>query len=112
MTKLPHGHQAYLGNKIEEYCLNPNHQKGKHKAILFQAKLGITLENADILKTAIKQAAITETVVIRKTNEYGTHYNMKFLLKTDVGESLILVAWIIRTNENFPRLTNSYPVSK
>jgi hypothetical protein len=39
-----------------------------------------------------KQAAINETVIIRKTNEYGTHHNMKFLLKTDVGESLILVA--------------------
>ncbi|MGK7941408.1 MAG: DUF6883 domain-containing protein [Crocosphaera sp.] len=110
--KLPKGHQAELGNKIEDYCLNFNHQKGKHKATLFQSKLGITLENADILKKAIKKAAITETVITRKTNEYGTHYNMKFLLKTDVGESLILVAWIIRKNENFPRLTNCYPVNK
>ncbi len=110
--KLPNGHQADLGNKIEDYCLNFNHQKGKHKATLFQSKIGITLENADLLKNAIKKAAINETVIIRKTNEHGTHYNMKFLLKTDVGESLILVAWIIRTNENFPRLTNCYPVNK
>ena len=110
--KLPNGHQADLGNKIEDYCLNPNHKEGKHKAILFQSKLGITLENADILKKAIKQAAINETVIIRKTNEYGRHYNMKFPLKTDVGESLILVAWIVRKNEYFPRLTNCYPVNK
>lgn len=110
--KLPNGHQADLGNKIEDYCLNFNHQKGKHKAILFRSKLGITLENADLLKKAIKQAAINEPVMIRKTNEYGTHYNMKILIKTDVGESLILIAWIIRTDENFPRLTNCYPVNK
>ncbi len=110
--KLPNGHRANLGNKIEDYCLNPNHQKGKHKATFFQNKLGIILENADILKNAIKQAAIKESVIIRKVNEYGTHYNMKFLLKTDAGESLILVAWTIRTGEDFPRLTNCYPVNK
>ncbi len=110
--KLPNGHQADLGDKIENYCLNPNHQKGKNKAILFENKLGINLSNSNILKKAIKQAAINESVIIRKINEYGTHYNMKFLLKTEFGESLILVAWIIRTNENFPRLTNCYPVNK
>ncbi len=51
-------------------------------------------------------------MIIRKVNEYGTHLNMKFFLKTNVGESLILVAWIIRTGEEFPRLSNCYPVSK
>ncbi|WP_375340323.1 DUF6883 domain-containing protein [Okeania sp.] len=52
--KLPNGHQAGLGNKIENYCLNPNHQKGKNQATLFQNKLGINLSNANILKEAIK----------------------------------------------------------
>ncbi len=94
--KLPNGNKANLGNKIENYCLNFNHQKGKNKATLFQSKLGITLENVDILKNAIKQAALNESVIIRQINEYGIHYNMKFFLKTNVGESLILVAWIIR----------------
>ncbi|MEM1168937.1 MAG: hypothetical protein AAGJ08_07650 [Cyanobacteria bacterium P01_H01_bin.35] len=60
----------------------------------------------------MKQAALNESVIIRQINEYGIHYNMKFFLKTNVGESLILVAWIIRTGEYFPRLTNCYPVSK
>ncbi|GGA00056.1 hypothetical protein [Okeania sp. KiyG1] len=60
----------------------------------------------------LTKAVINESVIIRKVNEYSTHYNMKFFLKTDIGESLILVAWIIRTGEDFPRLTNCYPVSK
>ena len=65
-----------------------------------------------ILKRAIKQAAITESVILRKVNEHGQHYNMKFMLITDAGESLILVAWTIRFDEDFPRLTNCYPVNK
>jgi hypothetical protein len=110
--KLPNGDKANLGNKIENYCLNFNHNVGKNKAILFKKKLDITLNNADILKRAIKQAAITESVILRKVNEHGQHYNMKFMLITDAGESLILVAWTIRFDEDFPRLTNCYPVNK
>ncbi|MFM9266206.1 DUF6883 domain-containing protein [Tychonema sp. BBK16] len=73
IVKLPNGHLADLGNKIEEYSLNLNHQEGKNKAILFASKLGITLENAELLKQALKKAAINEDVVIQKTNEYGTY---------------------------------------
>ncbi|WP_293206619.1 DUF6883 domain-containing protein [Microcoleus sp. PH2017_01_SCD_O_A] len=79
---------------------------------MFASKLGITLENAEMLKQALKEAAINEDIVIQKNNEYGTHYNMKFLLKTEVGESLILAAWIVRSGETFPRLTSCYPVKK
>ena len=79
-------------------------------AILAQS----AVNNADILKEeeAIRQAAITESIILRKVNEHGQHYNMKFMLRTDVGESLILVAWTIRFDEDFPRLTNCYPVNK
>ncbi|MGL4378481.1 MAG: DUF6883 domain-containing protein [Microcoleaceae cyanobacterium] len=110
--KLPNPHLADLGNKIEEYSLNLNHEQGKNKAILFASKLGITLANAELLKQALKKTAINEDVVIQKTNEYGTHYNQKFWLKTEVGESLILACRIIRSGEIFPRLTNCYPVKK
>lgn len=56
------------------------------------------------------KAAVEENVTIRKANEYGTHYNMKFRLKTQGGESLILAGWIICQGEDFPRLTNCYPI--
>jgi hypothetical protein len=79
---------------------------------LFASKLGITLKNAEMLKQALKEAAINEDVVVQKNNEYGIHYNIKFLLKTEVGESLILAAWIVRSGETFPRLTSCYPVKK
>lgn len=79
---------------------------------LFAFKLGITLENAELLKQALKEAAIEENVVIHKVNEYKTHYNMKFSMQTEVGESLILAAWIVRSGESFPRLTSCYPVKK
>lgn len=110
--KLPNGNKADLGNKIESYCLNFAHDKGKHKAVLFKAKLGITIDNANLLKEALKESAIKENVTIIKENNYGIHYNMKFIFKTDLGESLLLVGWILRKGEDFPRLTNCYPIKK
>ena len=56
--KLPNGDQANLGDKLERYCLNPEHLKGKHKALLFEKRLGITLSNKEILKNSLKKAAI------------------------------------------------------
>jgi hypothetical protein len=43
-------------------------------------------------------------LLIRKTNEYGTHYNMKFMLKTEVGESLILAGWIICQGRGYTQI--------
>ncbi len=49
--KLPNGENAeILMQKLISYCLNPEHSSGKHKARVFASVLGITAENAEILK--------------------------------------------------------------
>ncbi len=108
--KLSNAHLAQIGDKLERYCLNPEHPKGKHKARLFQKRLGITLANKHILENALRKAAIEEEAELYKIDQYGTHYDLKFQLCTDIGECLILSCWIIRITENFPRLTNTYPL--
>ena len=110
--KLPNSDQAILGDKLERYCLNTQHLQGKHKALLFQKRLGITAENKEILEKALLQAIKEQDAVIYKQDRYGVHYDVKFLLSTEAGSSLILSSWIIRQNETFPRLTNAYPVNK
>ena len=54
--KLPNNNQAILGDKLERHCLNTQHRQGKHKAILFQRRVGITIENKEILEEALLQA--------------------------------------------------------
>ena len=110
--KVPNSDQAILGDKLERYCLNNQHFQGKHKALLFQKILGITLENQEILEQALLRAITECDAVIYKQDGYGIHYDVKFLLQTEKGSSLILSSWIIRSNETFPRLTNTYPINK
>jgi len=110
--KLPNGHQADLGLKLEEYSLNLLHREGQHKARVFLSALGISLDNAHLLRDAILQAAHTsDEVETRGDNGFGDIYVLRFLMQTDGGTALVLTAWIIRQDEDFPRLTTCYILS-
>jgi len=110
--KLPNGEKALLGDKLERYSLNMQHPKGKDKAILFRNRLGITLENKAILEVALLESAVNKEAEIYKIDNYGTQYDVKFFMTTETGSSWVLSCWMIRTDEDFPRLTNTYPVNK
>jgi hypothetical protein len=110
--KLPNGYKAQLNDKLERYSLNLQHLKGKDKAILFRNRLGITLENKHLLEAALLESAVNSEAEIYKTDNYGTHYDVKFFMTTATGSSWVIGCWIIRTNEDFPRLTNTYPIDK
>jgi hypothetical protein len=112
--KLPYGDKTDLQqiiNKLDTYSLDFNHSSGKHKARLFESKLGITKQNMNVLVTAIRDvAAISEYAQFTRSDEYGDRYVIVFDLETDFGSSSILSAWIIHYGENYPRLTSIYPI--
>ena len=68
---LPNGDQAKLGDKLERYCLNFDHPKGKDKAKLFQKRLGISIENKEILEAELLQAAVIQEAILRSDHEFG-----------------------------------------
>ena len=112
MMKLPNGNQAQLGDKLDRYILNPQHPKGKDKATLFKNRLGITLENKEILENILFDVAVNHEAIIYKQDKYGIQYDIKFSMTTEFGKSLVISCWIIRSGEDFPRLTTAYPINK
>lgn len=110
--KLPNPQKAIIGDKLERYSLNLQHNVGKHKALIFQKRLGITLTNKKILENALMEVVKNEEAILYKEDAFGIHYDLKFYLKTDHGESWFLSSWIVRHGENLPRLTNVYPINK
>lgn len=110
--KLPNGARAQVGQKLELYSLNMEHESGKHKAILFKARLGITIENMEVLETALLKSAIESDATIHMSDRHGTQYDVRCQMTTETGSSIILGCWIIRSGEDFPRLIGTYPVKK
>lgn len=109
MAKLPNGENAAVPlEKFTEYALNPDHPTGRHKARLFNAVLGLTRDDAVLLQIAVQTAAITQESVSQEPTPYGNRYVVDFELTTDKGRALVRTAWMIRNDEDFPRLTSCY----
>lgn len=107
--KLPNGSRADLGTKIEDYSLNALHREGRHKARVFASALGITLDHVDLLRQAVLDAAAhSNAAESRGDNGFGEVFVLRFPMQTEVGTALVLTAWIIRHDEDFPRLTTCY----
>lgn len=96
--------------KLTTYILNFDHSDGKHKARLFQAKLGITLNNQETLIAAIFEAVNTQSVTYSIISQYGKKYVIDFIMETEIGKSKIRSAWIVKFEENHPRLISIYPI--
>jgi hypothetical protein len=107
--KIPSGDRADLASKLEDYSLNSTHRQGQHKARVFESVLGITLANADVLRTALRHEAANSVDAIHKGNNgYGDLYELRFPLTTPKATATVLSVWIIRTGEDFPRLITCF----
>lgn len=107
--KLPHGEQAFIDlAKLRDYSLSGSHPEGKHKARVFAATLGLDHRDADWLRDALLSAAITQECRMGIQTDFGQRFVVDFQVQRGVLEARIRSAWIIRTNENFPRLTTCY----
>jgi hypothetical protein len=107
--KLPNADNAVVDlRKLRDYCLSMDHPRGKHKARVFDAVLGLTDADAEILQGALLRAALQEEATATDADEYGQRYVIDFRMSGPDGEGIVRSAWIMRTNENFPRLTSCY----
>ena len=111
MPKLPNGDQAVVPlEKFTEYALNPQHPSGRHKARVFQAALGLTLEDAAILQETVRRIASTHEATTQQPTPYGERYVIDFELTTDSGSATVRSAWIIRHSDGLPWLTSCYVI--
>lgn len=109
VVKLPNAERAVVDvAKLRDYCLNPNHPRGRHKARVFLSALGLTAAHAQQLRDALLAAARTGEAVEGEHDAYGRRYVLDFLMKGPTGQAQVRGAWIVRTGEDFPRLASCY----
>jgi len=74
---LPNAEKAIVNiRKLRDYCLNPSHEVGKHKARVFAAALDLTDRNADELREAILRAVKTHDAIPGIKNEFGQNIQL------------------------------------
>src|SRR5688572_8012310 len=107
--KLPNGERAIVPiEKLRDYCLNPTHRVGSHKAHVFESVLGLTAAQAAELQQRPLAVARTGEAVLGMQNAYGQRYIVDLEMTTTVGTAVVRSTWITLAGEGVPRLTSCY----
>jgi hypothetical protein len=111
--KLPGGQRAIVDiAKLRDYCLNPAHPRGRHKARVFASTLGLTPADAELLREELLRAAREANAAPGDGDEYGKRYTVDFELTRGDRQATIRSAWIIRPSGSVPRLTSCFVLLK
>ncbi len=96
--------------KLRDYCLSDTHPRGRHKARVFRARLGLTARDAQRLRQALLDAAHDRRKDLQPVDadKFGQRYVLDFPMTTAVGSAMIRSAWIALAGENVLRLTSCY----
>ena len=84
--KLPNPDRAVVDiEKLRDYCLNPYHPRGRHKARVFASALGLTANEVSDLRNALLAAVITQDAVATDLDGYGQRYVLDFTMNGPAG---------------------------
>jgi hypothetical protein len=107
--RLPSAHSAVIDiSKLRDYCLNPTHPTGQHKARVFASATGFTQADAEELRRLILDAVSIREAVKGRRDAYGDRYVVDIAVTGPGGDATIRSSWIVRTGEDFARLTSCY----
>ena len=106
---IPNAENAVVDiRKLLDYILNPRHERGKHKARVFASVFGLSARDATAFREHLLQIVKTEEAQLGMRGNYGQIYWIDLLLTwNDVSEN-IRTTWIVRHDENFPRLVSCF----
>lgn len=107
--KLPNAEHAVVEmEKLRDYCLSTSHPPGRHKTRVFATALGMTADDSNELRQAILSAVLLEEAEPSEGDRYGQRYIVDFLMKREGKGAVVRSSWIVRTGEDYPRLTSCY----
>ena len=106
--KLPGGKAIVDIAKLRDYCLNPQHPRGRHKARVFAATLGLAQTDAEFLREELLRAACDCDALAGESDAYGDRFTVDFELNQGTRRTVVRSAWILLRGETFPRLTSCF----
>ena len=74
---MPLSDKAVLDiRKIEDYCLNPSHPRGRHKARVFREALDVQRGDASWLREVLLEAARSTEASEIGTDAWGSYWRL------------------------------------
>ncbi len=105
MQKLPNFQNAIVEFvKLRDYCLSPDHPRGRHKARVFREALGLTVDDAQWLRQKVLEGIQNQPAEKLETDNFGVRWRVDLPLARQGKSTVVRAGWIIKTGEQFPRL--------
>lgn len=97
--------------KLTEYILSPTHRIGANKARVFKSALGIGLAEVAVLRSALLDAARTQTPNFVRQDKFGQHYAIVFKLTYGTKSAFVRSLWVIRTGDDVAKFVSAFVVT-
>jgi hypothetical protein len=108
-ARLPHGDEAIFDiRKIEDYCLNPLHPRGRHKARVFREALDLERSDATWLRDVLLDAARSGEAFQVAADAWGSHWRLDATIRRQRKRAVVRTLWIVRTGESVPRFVTCW----
>jgi hypothetical protein len=109
MSSLPNSEQAVLDlRKLEDYCLDTTHPRGRHKARVFREALGIGRRDARWLRTVLLQAVREGDAAELTLDGFGQRWRVDVPITRQERAVVVRTVWIVRTGERVPRFVTCW----
>jgi hypothetical protein len=110
--RLPNPERALVDQaKVQRYLLSTDHPEGRFKAVVFQS-VGYRAAWWEVLREDLAATARLEADRVIET-PFGQKYEVSAILRGPAGRDLgVVVVWLVRRGEGFPRLVTAFPRSR
>lgn len=108
---IPNAKNAVVDiRKLRDYCLNLEHDDGKHKARLFSSIMGMTADDAEELRQILLEVVKTHEAQLGRQDEFGQRYTLDFRIEWQNTNATLRSGWIVERGSEIPKLTTCYPL--
>jgi hypothetical protein len=109
MAVLPNSEQTVLDiRKIEDYCLNSEHPRGRHKARLFRESIGLARNDSAWLRLELLGAVRTADAILLGADQFGARWRVDVVVSRHGRSAMVRTIWIVRTGEDVPRFVTCW----
>jgi hypothetical protein len=97
--------------KFVDYCLDPHHKDGRHKARVFKAVLGFDRTNYADLIAAIRTGIMAQEAEYLSETAHGFLWRVDRPITGPRGTATVRTGWTYEKGQDVPRLTTAYVLS-
>jgi hypothetical protein len=109
MAQIPNGDQAVFDvRKLADYCLDPAHPRGRHKARVFRDALNIGQRDAAWLRDILLAALRWETATELENDVFGERWRIDVPVTRQNKQAVVRTIWMVRSGENIPRFVTCW----